>query len=543
MSSQKQYGNRGQEWHPDFIAYMEFIASHPNYSGMPDAFASDGKIQWEAPSNRASGRFKDTHHKRRDWWRRKADEIGVSTTADKWISRTAKLVHPTHEKPCKRCGRVMQIQYAYPREIVLARIRRLPYVEPTFRIEKLERIGSLLHRLHERCGDQLIADLPAVLRASEIRFPARLSSIDDWLKWVQSEYIPSEPSVLSPGAMSNAPDRFDGFHSFNLCCRGTADTGRHKVNLASYVTDRRVFQYWADGDWIAANRLMGLIRSQLRYERCRYGHTGPCTADHIGPISLGFVHHPEFQILCRACNSAKNNRMTMADVQHLLRMEAGGIKVISWHSKALWDLRKNSVCDDETALRLSKLLRDNRHGFTTILSQIERDGYYSFLLSLLNLDYADYVVKFGQLTVMDHVASVSAAKRQRRVTKYAIEQKARRCRVALTSLRVYSSKDNRNIFVVTTARGEAATTKALEILKGVPVEIEKLDRETAAVLSRPEVELDTGFRDLMDRLPASWPPEFPSAKALLAEAMSATAAELSENWQHDRYVRAESAFD
>jgi hypothetical protein len=53
--------------------------------------------------------------------------------------------------------------------------------------------------------------------------------------------------------------------------------------------------------------------------------------------------------------------MSLREVVHLRKVEAAGETVISWHSKALWDLRKNDVLDEETALRLSKILRDNRH--------------------------------------------------------------------------------------------------------------------------------------------------------------------------------------
>src|ERR1019366_4804427 len=140
MPHKRQYGSKGQTWHPDFVAYMEFIARHPNYTGMPDAYAAENKIQWEAPSNRGSGRFKDTHHKRRDWWRRKARDLGISTTAGKWLSKTAKQLHPTHEKPCRRCGRVMVLRYVYPRESLLNRIRELDYVASDFEFNPLEHI-------------------------------------------------------------------------------------------------------------------------------------------------------------------------------------------------------------------------------------------------------------------------------------------------------------------------------------------------------------------------------------------------------------------
>ncbi len=38
-----------------FLEYTRLIVNHPNYFGMPDPFGEKGEIQWEAPSNRASG--------------------------------------------------------------------------------------------------------------------------------------------------------------------------------------------------------------------------------------------------------------------------------------------------------------------------------------------------------------------------------------------------------------------------------------------------------------------------------------------------------
>lgn len=93
------YGSRGEKWHPTFVDYMVEIATHPSYLGMPDAIKEDGRIQWEAPSNRKSGLYQRTHHRRRDWWRAKALSIGIDPESAKWISRTAKRIHPTLEKP------------------------------------------------------------------------------------------------------------------------------------------------------------------------------------------------------------------------------------------------------------------------------------------------------------------------------------------------------------------------------------------------------------------------------------------------------------
>ena len=49
-------------------------------------------------------------------------------------------------------------------------------------------------------------------------------------------------SLLSPGVMSNAPDRLDGFHSYNKCCRAKEDKGRSKENLNKYGEDRRAYE-------------------------------------------------------------------------------------------------------------------------------------------------------------------------------------------------------------------------------------------------------------------------------------------------------------
>ena len=66
MKKDKQYGSKGQQWHPNFINYIENIVLHPSYANMPDAYTVDGRVQWEAPSNRQSGIYKDTHNKRRE---------------------------------------------------------------------------------------------------------------------------------------------------------------------------------------------------------------------------------------------------------------------------------------------------------------------------------------------------------------------------------------------------------------------------------------------------------------------------------------------
>jgi Alw26I/Eco31I/Esp3I family type II restriction endonuclease len=532
-----KYGGRGRPWHPDFIKYVEEIARHPVYVGMPDAFPTPNRIQWEAPSNRLSGQFKDTHHKRRKWWENKAREIGIDPTSASWISRTAKALHPFKRKPCKICGRVLELRYAYPQDRLLKRLASLDFIDPNFRFDKLEPLPALVRRLYAAYGEQLLASLPEVLSTQSIATPnPPPRGLEGWIDWIEKDYIPREPPLLSPGAMSNAPDRFDGFHSDNLCCRGTADKGRTKKNLASYITDRRVFEYWAAGDWIAADRLMGVLRSEhFENQECRNGHPGPCSADHIGPISLGFTHRPCFQALCKACNSGKNNRMTASDVRFLLAHEKAGEQVISWHSQSLWDLRKANVKDNETALRLSKLLRDNRHALMAALQAIADAGHYTFLTTLLELKHADFDVAFKNLRTVDHVTVCDEIVRTKRNTKYAAEQKARRCRIALQELFFYFEKENRNSFVAETLKAKKFIGECLRELAALGQT--SLDRKIKCAAMEDSSKADTAFLPLIGEIDAVDPRRFWAARVALQAHMDAVGEALSAMWEDDRYVR------
>ena len=517
------------------------IVEHPSYRGMPDLYNDKGEIQWEAPSNRKGGKFKDTNRKRRDWWRTKAIEIGIDPKSSKWISRVAKTIHPTKQKPCKRCGRVLEIRYAYPSATLLRRIKRLKYVDESFPIDRLEHVTDLVSRLVDRFGTQVFNDLPKLLKTSSMKPPQLEPRLDAWLHWLTEEYIPSEPSTLSPGAMSNAPDRLDGFHSFNLCCRSKADKGRSKENLQSYTTDRRVFEYWVEGDWVAANEMMGLIRtnSVLRAEDCAHGHPGPCSADHIGPISLGFTHRPQFRLLCKACNSAKNNRMSHSDVELLRQAEEEGEKVVSWYADRLWDLRKVSVTDEETALRLSKLLRDNRHTVMMILEQTARAGHLTFLSTFLGLEYADFEVEFTNVRAENHVTRFDSIEHTAR-TAYTAEQKARRLRIAFDALWDYVNKENRNALFITNPEIEKKVREALCNLDQSPEEIDRLDDELEALLSSDAAWQDDRARELVGRIPSRTeePRVFAAARQRIVEAMGLVAQRLSDLWADERYVRA-----
>lgn len=150
------------------------------------------------------------------------------------------------------------------------------------------------------------------------------------------------------------------------------DTGRHSSNLARYSQDRRAYENWSEGDWNLSNRLMGEFGSFDEKVICPFcGKKRKMTADHIGPISLGFTHRPKFNPLCKSCNSGKNNRITLEDVKILLKDEQKGEKVISWHSKYIWDSLKNKIENEEDSLKLSKAMRLNLHNVLTLLAIIK----------------------------------------------------------------------------------------------------------------------------------------------------------------------------
>jgi Alw26I/Eco31I/Esp3I family type II restriction endonuclease len=536
MARKPDYG-RGA---PEFLEYVQFIASHPNYAEMPDLHTDTGDIQWEAPSNRSGGKFKDTHNKRRDWWRRKARELGIDPESPHWISKTAKTLHPTKSKPCKACGRILEVRYSYPNGHLLGRLRRLPYWDDAFELDPLEHVTALVERLVTHYGNRVFADLPRLLKATGVLIPVLPPVLEEWIQWIEKTYIPSEPPILSPGAMSNAPDRLDGFHSFNLCCRQTTDPGRSKTNLSSYTTDRRVFEYWVDGDWIAADRLMGQLRSvaDLRKEQCRNDHPGPCSADHIGPISLGFAHRPEFQLLCKRCNSAKNNRMYSTDVARLIGTERQGEKVATWYCQEAWNSLKSLVNSEETALRLCKILRDNRHTAMLLLNRIASEKNYTFLTSYLGLEHAECDPTFVNLRIENHFTRFDRLIPGERLTKYAVEQKARRVRIAFVALAEYALK-KRNALQISSPDIERSIQEALRHLARVRPEMAGLDEEISVLVHQAEVP-EERIRDLVQRLPNTGDiPDFVAAREHLQRAMDQVGSILRSRWEDDRYVREE----
>lgn len=351
--------------HPEFVKYQEFIVSHPNYKGLHYTRNKDGSIRWVVTGKSAEGQ------KRKKWWIEKCKELKIKVEAGAF-ARVAVLVHPTKFHTCQICGKSLQIEYVYPNKRLLSKIKS----ELQLEFAAFEKdIFEIL--------DELTTDTESLRKLVEI-FKTSAHTLEELKIWIYENHTKtSSKSFLSPGVMSNPPDRFDGFHSDGNCCRSKSDKGRHKENLQRYAQDRRVYENWADGDWKMADRLMGEFR--------KHG----VSPDHTGPISLGFCHRPKFRPMTVSANSAKNNRMSFDDVKILIEDENNGEQVVSWHSKYIWNSLKHQVRNDDEAVKLSFLMRTNLHYVLTIFSMIEENGFRDFLMRFLNLNYSFYDYKFS----------------------------------------------------------------------------------------------------------------------------------------------------
>jgi Alw26I/Eco31I/Esp3I family type II restriction endonuclease len=322
LGDDHSHGDERRAWSEAFLRYAYALVEQPPYRGMPCTIDDDGKIDWTIPTGRTPGSKNwDGNARRRVWWEGEAQALGIPVQG-KWISQTARRIHPWGWKPCQTCGRWMRLSYAYPTARTIAMLNRMLAADEQLDVRDFLDIYEVAEHLTSVLGvsgavEALASALPTLAGAA----PRDLAELQHEL---ELRVVRAEPrGRLSPGAMSNAPDRLDGFHTYNLCCRSQQDTGRSLDNLKTYGVDRRAFEHWSEGDWEAANLLM----SQTVEGTCpRCSAFGRLSADHVGPISLGFRHTPFFEAVCLSCNSAKNNKMSMQDVRTLLALEQQGIR-------------------------------------------------------------------------------------------------------------------------------------------------------------------------------------------------------------------------
>ena len=451
-------------FHPNGLKYQEFITNHSNYKGMPIKRDKNGRVKWVATAKTEEGR------ERINFWEEKRKELRIEANHildSGFRQKVAFENHPTKIHVCLFSGSELYIDYRYPSRSKIDLLNKFYGQELKYYDLDIYEIAKLLMNI-DSCE----------IFSNVFKINKKFSSIDELLYILKVDYVDAKYSpFVSPGAMSNSPDRFDGYHSYNNDVRQITDTGRYKDNLKRYSQDRRVYEMWSDGNWKMADRL---------YANFAKNGVSP---DHIGPMSLGFSHRPKFQSMTAFENSAKGNRMTFSDVQLLIEDEEMGEQVITWHSKYIWNKLKNKVNNDSDALKLSGLMRKNLHHVLIVFSMINEKGHGKFLEQFLNPHYSYFDYQFigfdPETGSYDKVISkkLKGQNQKNNADRY--------YRIAFEKLVEYADKDNRKNKIWTTSEVTTKVNYLLELLD------EKKHKEALLVLH--EV-----FKDLSDIAEVNW---------------------------------------
>ena len=461
MKELKETADNKRQWHPAFLKYSEFIVAHENYKGLFYERGDDKKVKWVITGKSENGQ------QRRKWWDAQCKKHGIKIEAGCY-AKVALKIHPTKKHTCQICGKELSLEYVYPNKRTITGIKKeFGITVAPFNKDILQIINDLTKKAD---------DIEKVKRVFKIKSNENLTkeNLKDYLKKYFVDNFAK--GLLSPGAMSNSPDRFDGYHSDGACCRHESDKGRHKTNLQRYGQDRRVYENWADGDWKMADRLMSLFRKN------------GISADHIGPISLGFCHRPKFHPLSKAENSAKNNRMSLNDVEVLL-VDEKNEQVVSWHTKFIWDKLKSNVKNDKDAVKLSDLMRKNLHHVLIVLSMIDEKGYGVFLEQFLNPEYSFFDYKFDGFN--PETGQYKKVNSKKLIGKNQQNNIKRYYRVAYDKLQEYKTIENRKTNIWSHKEVDTELEKLFVLLKS------KKGKEA-------KTQLENVFKKLADLAANSW---------------------------------------
>lgn len=425
-------------YHPNFDDYVEMIVANPAYKGLFYERGRDGRVNWVVAGKSPNGQ------KRQAWWDEKCKELGIPIQKGCY-AKAARMIHPTGKHVCQCCGEERSIFYEYPTKNTAKLLNKIlgTHIDPD---DDEQRAECTIKEIIEGWCDTP-TKIYNLAKAFKLPLPANKEEL---IKLVYKELVDKESSRFSPGAMCNPPDRFNGFHSYALCCRTKFDTGRHTENMQTYNQDRRAYEEWSDGDYNLANRLMGEFHKCPPMKCPKCGTIAKMSADHIGPISLGFCHSKYFAPMCKSCNSAKNNRFTKDDVDELLKLEKNGEQVVSWHSKYIWDMLKNNIRNDIEAKKASSIMAKCHQNILNILSLIYKlsiNGQDFLSSQYLHPEYSLVDYRFANVDLTDLsklkiIQSPLDSKNKR-------NNQERYVRIAFESLKEFGEKKNRkNYFLI-----------------------------------------------------------------------------------------------
>jgi len=401
---------------------MEEIVKHPNYAGLPIERKRDGTLSWIATAKSKTGAA------RKKWVENKARELGFLIRPGVY-AQVMRKIHPIKQHVCQICGSRMSIYYHYPSINFLKAL----YREFGLEFTECDHIGDIWEQLIDSgvAEKNLRLFFMRKFELSDIQSKDK----DEIIMLCELKCRENGKALLSPGAMSNFPDRYDGFHTYNRCCRAEQDTGRSRENLKSYTKDRRAYKYWSDGNLHAANMFMG----SHFFARV--------SADHIGPISLGFIHDPRYlRPMTSSDNSTKRDRLLVEDIEAILAVELEtSVYPMSWYSAKIWEFIKANYKKHANivATLFRDMLKQNMTNFMFILKTIidkSGDAGEEFLYYELIAPKAE---DFEHTYKFEEDGSFKITPRHR--TERSANEFERFKRIAFTSVDEYSEKTNRHI--------------------------------------------------------------------------------------------------
>lgn len=424
-----------RNWHKNFFEYMEMISNHPNYSDLPIEYKKNGDIIWLAPKNSdiGKGRIEWAHNKIKALDLDKETEVSKGRNCGTFAPLMFHI-HPTKKKVCQICGEEMSLKYIYPnKNFTKMLVKNYDYSPNSF--DTIYDINDFLTQkgLDERALKELYIcklNLPPTINADNI-------SLEHLVDLIEKTCRSGINNTFGPGAMSNFPDRFDGYHSYNRCCRSKEDTGRSTENLKTYGKDRRAYEYWSDGNIHAANNFM--VSSYFKGQ----------SADHIGPISLGFKHDPLFlQPMNTGKNSSKRDTLTELDFNKLISIEKQStVSPVSWFAQNIWNELKNRYEKRNLNFESARLcLKNNMMYFMEILweiSEIENNLGEDFLKKYFILPKIQYFKNDYTFNECGEIITVQP----RRITDSTKKEFNRFVRISFDAVYDFHEKNNRSIKV------------------------------------------------------------------------------------------------
>lgn len=416
-----------RQWHQRFLKYMETIVNCPNYKGLPIKKKADGSYGWIATKKSKIGQ------QRVDWCIHKAQELNLIVEKETYPGMYADVmleIHPTKWKVCQICGKEMSLYYHYPNAKFVKSLNTKFKSDFTYCDHISDIWDSLINQ-----GMQKKEIASFLIKKGNLELDPATAEKDEIIETLEYACRKGNKKCLGPGAMSDFPDRYDGFHTYNRCCRGRQDVGRSKRNLKSYTKDRRAYEYWSDGNIHAANQFMGS------------SFFDGTSADHIGPISLGFVHDPRYlQPMPGSNNSSKRDWLQITDIESIIETEKRtGVYPMSWQSKLIWEY----ICSnyksnpDKVPTVYRNALKQNMADYMYILYKIlelcPNNGEAFLVKAFLEpkYEYFKYSYEFN-------VKGEIIAKKLRHYTERNKSEADRYVRVALEAVTEYNQKSNRN---------------------------------------------------------------------------------------------------